>query len=59
MTEQIKELQKDIGDLKRRVKALEDWIATHHCQSYPANIKRIIGVPMPAKGEPFIPSVEI
>ena len=54
--EQIKKLEQEIEELKKRVKALENWQATHHCPTLPPNIKRVIGKPMPDSGV-IIPEV--
>jgi len=53
----LEEAQKEIEDLKERVKALERWIATHKCSSLPPHIERVIGKPMPNSGF-IIPDVE-
>jgi len=55
--EQIKELERQVEELKQRVSVLEKWIATHHSKPLPPNIERVIGKPLPKKGEPFIPEV--
>ena len=54
MKEEIEELKQQIEDLKKRMAILEDWIATHHCQSYPPNIKRVIGKPLSTEWIPDI-----
>ena len=50
------ELEQKIKKLERRVKYLEEWIATHHCTPYPPNIKRVIGKPLE---DQWIPDVEV
>ena len=47
-------IKRQIEELKKRVEALEDWQATHHCPSLPPNIKRVIGKPLDTK---WIPEV--
>ena len=58
-TEKIKELERRIKKLEGQVSVMERWMATHHCRPLPPNIERVIGIPLPDKNTPIIPSVEI
>ena len=49
--------EEKIKELERRVKELEKWIATHHCNPLPRNIVRVVGTPLPKKGELIVPNV--
>ena len=51
------ELERKIQGLEKRIKYLEDWIATHRSQPLPQGIKRCIGTVLPKDGL-IIPHVE-